>query len=103
MAFGVIQSILFLSYKKPAAEPPLSSSSMQSLVPVHRCIRPTVSGEPDWFYLKLKGRASMKRLFLLCIRTLAVATIFSVASIAYAQVANNTSLVGAVVDPSGAP
>ena len=45
----------------------------------------------------------MKRLFSLCIRTLAVATIFSVASITYAQVANNTSLVGAVVDPSGAP
>jgi hypothetical protein len=45
----------------------------------------------------------MQRLFLLCTRTLAVATIFSVTSIAFAQVANNTSLVGAVVDPNGAP
>src|SRR5947209_18045682 len=50
-----------------------------------------------------RGRASMKRLFLRCIKPLAFAGIFSIASLLYAQVANNTSLVGSVVDPSGAP
>ena len=45
----------------------------------------------------------MKRFFLLCIRPLAVAGIFSVGSLLHAQVANNTALVGAVADQSGAP
>ena len=45
----------------------------------------------------------MRRIFLLCIRPLAVAAIFSIGSILQAQVANNTALVGAVVDQSGAP
>ncbi|HTF61145.1 MAG TPA: carboxypeptidase-like regulatory domain-containing protein, partial [Edaphobacter sp.] len=45
----------------------------------------------------------MKRLFLLCIRPLAVAGIFSIGSVLHAQVANNTALVGAVADQSGAP
>ena len=44
----------------------------------------------------------MKR-FLLCIRPVAVAGIILVGSMSQAQVANNTALVGAVVDPSGAP
>ena len=44
----------------------------------------------------------MKR-FLLCIRPVAVAGIVLVGSMSQAQVANNTALVGAVVDPSGAP
>jgi hypothetical protein len=45
----------------------------------------------------------MKRLFLLCIKPLAVAGILSLGSILHAQVANNTSVVGSVLDQSGAP
>lgn len=53
--------------------------------------------------IKLEGIESMKRLFLLCIRPVAVAGIFLMGSMVQAQVANNTALVGNVVDPSGAP
>jgi carboxypeptidase family protein len=45
----------------------------------------------------------MKRILSVCIRPMAVAGIFLTVLILHAQVANNTALVGAVVDPSGAP
>jgi hypothetical protein len=45
----------------------------------------------------------MKRLFLLCIKPLAIAGLFSIGSLLHAQVANNTSVVGSVLDQSGAP
>ncbi|QNI30589.1 TonB-dependent receptor [Alloacidobacterium dinghuense] len=45
----------------------------------------------------------MKRLFLLCIRPVAVVGIFLIGGMLRAQVANNTALVGTVVDPTGAP
>ena len=45
----------------------------------------------------------MKRIFLLCMRLVAVGGIVLMGSMLEAQVANNTSLVGAVVDQSGAP
>jgi len=46
----------------------------------------------------------MKHLFLLCIRPVAVAGIALMGTMTIqAQVANNTTLVGTVVDPSGAP
>jgi len=45
----------------------------------------------------------MKRIFLRCIRPLAAAGIVLIGSMVQAQVANNTTLVGTVVDSSGAP
>ncbi len=45
----------------------------------------------------------MKRLFLICIRPVAVVGILLASVMLHAQVANNTALVGTVVDQSGAP
>ena len=45
----------------------------------------------------------MKRILLACIRSVAIAGIFTSGLVSQAQVANNTSLVGAVQDQSGAP
>jgi hypothetical protein len=45
----------------------------------------------------------MKRILLLCIKPLVIVGLFSISSLLNAQVANNTALVGAVVDQSGAP